>query len=52
MFMFLPFLLAFAVCMSLVQPRAKLGYALWIALVAVTIASYFHHATDALNFSF
>jgi hypothetical protein len=52
MFMFLPFLLALTCCLSLARPRARVAYAMWIALFVVTIASFFHHATDALHFSF
>jgi multidrug transporter EmrE-like cation transporter len=54
--MFLPFLLALANCVLLGLPRlrARTGwsYAVWTGTVAVTIAWFFYHATDPLNFSF
>jgi hypothetical protein len=48
--MFLPFLLALAGCAW--RSRAGLSYALWTVTIAVTIAWFFHHATDPLKFSF
>jgi hypothetical protein len=58
--MFLPFLLALASCACLAVPRLRpplrwrerCSHALWLATVIVTIAWFFHHATDPLNFSF
>jgi hypothetical protein len=56
MYMFLPFLLAFANCAMLgipsLRPYARWSYVAWTAMVIVTIAWFFHHATDSLNFSF
>jgi hypothetical protein len=56
MYMFLPFLLAFANCVLLSIPRLRTrtrwSYAAWTATIIVTIAWFFHHATDSLNFSF
>ncbi|MBR0785087.1 DUF5993 family protein [Bradyrhizobium iriomotense] len=50
MYMFLPFLLALAGCVW--WSRRGLSYALWSATVVVTIAWFFHHATDPLKLSF
>jgi hypothetical protein len=52
MYMFLPFLLALASCACASQSRAAWGYVLWCATLVVTVAWFFHHATDSLNFSF
>lgn len=52
MYMFLPFLLAVAVCACVWRSRAGLGYALWGVTVLVTVAWFLHHATDPLQFSF
>ncbi|WP_201724118.1 DUF5993 family protein [Bradyrhizobium centrolobii] len=52
MYMFLPFLLALASCACLWRPRAGVGYLLWSATIVVTVAWFFHHATDSLNLSF
>ena len=52
MYMFLPFLLALAVCASVWRSRAGLSYGLWTVTIAVTVAWFFHHATDPLKFSF
>ena len=52
MYMFLPFLLALAGCVCIWRARAGAGYALWTATIAVTVAWFFHHATDPLKFSF
>ncbi|WP_027552833.1 MULTISPECIES: DUF5993 family protein [Bradyrhizobium] len=52
MYMFLPFLLALASCACLWRSRAGLAYLLWSATGVVTVAWFFHHATDSLNFSF
>lgn len=51
-YMFLPFLLALAGCASVWRSRAGLSYALWSATIVVTVAWFFHHATDPLKFSF
>jgi Family of unknown function (DUF5993) len=52
MYMFLPFLRAFAACASASRSRAGLGYLFWGATVVVTVAWFFHHTTDSLNLSF
>ncbi|MBW7961908.1 DUF5993 family protein [Bradyrhizobium sp. BR 10261] len=52
MYMFLPFLLALAGCASVWRSHARLGYGLWAATIVVTVAWFFHHATDPLKFSF
>lgn len=52
MYMFLPFLLALAGCVCVWRSRAGAGYALWVATITVTVAWFFHHATDPLKFSF
>jgi len=52
MYMFLPFLLALVGCASAWRSRAGLSYALWSATIVVTVAWFFHHATDPLKFSF
>ncbi|MDR5781027.1 DUF5993 family protein [Caballeronia sp. LZ065] len=56
MIMFLPFLLALANCVLLgatrLRSRAVWSYAIWTVTLVVTIAWFFHHATDPLNFSF
>lgn len=52
MYMFLPFLLALAACACVLGSRAGPSYLLWSATVLVTVAWFFHHATDPLKFSF
>ncbi|MCK1740454.1 hypothetical protein IVA80_06130 [Bradyrhizobium sp. 139] len=52
MYMFLPFLLALAGCACVGRSYAGLGYVLWSATIVITVAWFFHHATDPLNFSF
>lgn len=52
MYMFLPFLLALAGCTCVRRSRTGLSYGLWSATVIVTVAWFFHHATDPLKFSF
>ncbi|KRQ12668.1 hypothetical protein AOQ71_16120 [Bradyrhizobium manausense] len=52
MYMFVPFLLALAGCASVWRSHARLGYGLWGATIVVTVAWFFHHATDPLKFSF
>jgi hypothetical protein len=52
MYMFLPFLLALAGCVCLVLRRTGLGYALMIALIVVTVASFPLLKTTPLNVSF
>lgn len=50
--MFLPFLLALTGCACVWRSRAGLSYALWSATIVITVAWFFHHATDLLKFSF
>lgn len=52
MYMFLPFLLALGSCVCASRSRAGLGYLFWGATAVVTVAWFFHHATDSLNLSF
>ncbi|WP_375310720.1 DUF5993 family protein [Bradyrhizobium sp. A5] len=52
MYMFLPFLLALAGCACIWHIRLGLSYALWSATILVTVAWFFHHATDPLKLSF
>lgn len=50
--MFLPFLLALTGCACVWRSCAGLSYALWSATIVITVAWFFHHATDLLKFSF
>uniref|UniRef100_UPI003BEF2097 DUF5993 family protein n=1 Tax=Burkholderia arboris TaxID=488730 RepID=UPI003BEF2097 len=52
MFMFLPFLISLSVIFSAFTRRRALSYWLWAILLLVTIMSFKHHATNALNLSF
>lgn len=52
MYMFLPFLLALVNCACVWRSRSASSYVLWGMTVAVTIAWFFHHATDPLKLSF
>ncbi|WP_394063834.1 DUF5993 family protein [Alcaligenes sp. WGS1538] len=52
MYMFLPFLLALGTAISVLAGKKKLSYALWAALVLVTVLSFKHHVTDPLSLSF
>lgn len=52
MYMFLPFLLALAGSACVWSARAGASYALWSAMIVITVAWFFHHATDPLKFSF
>ncbi|MFT4274699.1 MAG: DUF5993 family protein [Pantoea sp.] len=52
MFMFLPFLIALCAAISTVTGKNKITYILWLCLLAVTLLSFQHHATDALALSF
>jgi hypothetical protein len=50
--MFLPFLIALAIIITVVAGKKKLTYALWVVLLIVTVFWFKYHATDALNLSF
>ncbi len=52
MYMFLPFLIALAAAVGVLAGKQKIGYALWLILLIVTIAWFDHHVTDSLNLSF
>ena len=45
-------MLALAGCACVWYARTGLSYALWSATIVVTVAWFFHHATDPLKFSF
>ncbi|MCC8367745.1 MULTISPECIES: DUF5993 family protein [Xenorhabdus] len=52
MYMFLPFLIALVIIITVVAGKKKLTYALWFALLIITVFWFKYHATDALNLSF
>ncbi len=52
MYMFLPFLLALVNCACVGRSHAALSYVLWGTTIVVTVAWFFHHATDPLKLSF
>ncbi|KAF3997352.1 DUF5993 family protein [Glaciimonas immobilis] len=52
MFMFLPFLIAVLAALSVFYDKRKIGFALWCALIIVTLASFNYHASSPLNLSF
>ncbi|MBD1227131.1 DUF5993 family protein [Xenorhabdus griffiniae] len=52
MYMFLPFLIALIIIVTVVTDKKKLTYTLWFALFIITVFWFKYHATDALNLSF
>jgi hypothetical protein len=52
MFMFLPFLLALITAMSVAFGKHAVSIALFLVTLLVVLASFKHHATDALNLMF
>jgi hypothetical protein len=52
MFMYLPFLLGLLAAIGIVAGLKKIGYALWLATIAVTLYWFSFHATSPLNLSF
>ncbi|HGJ5854378.1 DUF5993 family protein [Arsenophonus nasoniae] len=50
--MFLPFLIAFLVTISLIFKQRKLSYLLLLMLFIITILLFKYHATDNINLSF
>ncbi|HGJ5860440.1 MAG TPA: DUF5993 family protein [Arsenophonus nasoniae] len=50
--MFLPFLIAFLVTISLIFKLRKLSYLLLLMLFIITILLFKYHATDNINLSF
>lgn len=50
--MFLPFLIALGIILSVLSGKRKISYALWGVLLVVTLLTFKYHATDALNLSF
>ncbi len=52
MYMFLPFLLALGMVLSVVAGKPKLSYVMWMALVLVAVLSFQYHVSDPLALSF
>jgi hypothetical protein len=52
MFMFLPFLLALATVGQVARGKYTSSLVLFLVTLIVTLASFSHHATDALQLTF
>ncbi|KAE9510475.1 MAG: DUF5993 family protein [Candidatus Liberibacter asiaticus] len=50
--MFLPFLIAFLVSISLILKQRKISYILLLILFIITILLFKYHATNNINLSF